>query len=291
MMEKIIVGVDAEAASATAVAWVAIRARSREVSVDLVTVLDALGSNPDSAHDRLASLRSVILAAAPETEVRVTVPEGPIAPLLQHWSENADLLVIGSHRDRPLRAALTGSLPVRIASGAACPTVVIPLEWEGRHLAGPVLVGMEADGSSAAAIQFAAREAASGRHELRMLHAWRLPPASLDALQALVVGRPRDRAWHRELLAHAGRDGATRFPELEIVEQLTESLPAAALVQVGRDASMIVVGTHGRGPVSGMAMGSTSMGVLQHSSTPVCLVPRADRHLTVANNRRVHESA
>jgi nucleotide-binding universal stress UspA family protein len=107
----------------------------------------------------------------------------------------------------------------------------------------------------------------------------------------LVVGRPRDRTWHRQLLAQTGRALAARFPQLDIVEQLTESPPADALVQVGREASMIVVGTHGRGPVGGLLLGSTSAEVLRHSSTPVCVVPRPDRRAMVAARRRVHESA
>jgi nucleotide-binding universal stress UspA family protein len=134
---------------------------------------------------------------------------------------------------------------------------------------------MEVDGSSDAAMEFAATEALDGR-ELHIVHAWRLPPSSVDALEALIVERPQDIAWHRTLRAEAADGVRAAFPDVVVREQLTESFPAAALIQEARRCSLVVVGTHGRGQLGSMLLGSTARDVMHNTAAPVCVVPRHD---------------
>jgi nucleotide-binding universal stress UspA family protein len=273
--ELIIVGVDSEGPSMLAARWAAQRAASRGSTIELVTAVDELADDPLDAAERLRAVTAAVHEAAPEIRVSTSVVEGSIRNVLTQRAETADLLVLGFHRSRPIRSALTGAVSLAIAAESACPTVVVPEDWDEANARGPVLVGMEVDGSSDAAMEFAATEALDGR-ELHIVHAWRLPPSSVDALEALIVERPQDIAWHRTLLAEAADGVRAAFPGVVVREQLTESFPAAALIQEARRCSLVVVGTHGRGQLGSMLLGSTARDVMHNTAAPVCVVPRHD---------------
>jgi nucleotide-binding universal stress UspA family protein len=272
-MERIVVGIDGETPSTRAVEWVTARAATREVAVELVAVFDSLLSELDAVQLRLDGVREAFCAAVPGTVVTISLVEGAIPDALRLRSLDADLLVIGAHRSRPVRSTLTGSLSARIAAMSACPTVVIPDDWSRAPSFGPVLVGFEVEGSSDSALVFAAQEAEARGSELHIVHSWRSPPSSASALGVIIVERPQERSWHRRLLASAAREIADEFPGLSIREEVSDSLPAVALEQFGRSASLIVVGTHGRGPVAELLLGSTSHELMRHSATPLCIVP------------------
>lgn len=275
-MERIVVGIGGEAPSALAVEWTMARAATRRVSVDLVTVIDPRLTDILSARARLGVYRDAFVAALPDAVVTVSAVEGAVPDALGLASLHADLLVIGSHRSRPVSSALRGSMASRIASSACCPTVLVPDDWSRESGDGPVLVGFEVEGNSDSALIFAAQEAASQGSELHIVHSWRLPPSSVGALKAMVAQRPQERPWHRRLLDRAARKLAADHPGLSIRQELSDSFPAVALEELGRDAALIVVGTHGRGPVAGLILGSTSGEVMRHSSVPLCVVPPSE---------------
>jgi nucleotide-binding universal stress UspA family protein len=54
--------------------------------------------------------------------------------------------------------------------------------------------------------------------------------------------------------------------------------PAEALAELAdeRDARMIVIGSHGEGPIRGAILGSTPHKLLQRSGRPVLVVPAPD---------------
>ena len=61
---------------------------------------------------------------------------------------------------------------------------------------------------------------------------------------------------------------------------VAEGRPVEVLLDTAkeRDATMIVVGSHGEGAVSSAFMGSTALKLLHHSELPVLVVPRHDKH-------------
>jgi nucleotide-binding universal stress UspA family protein len=60
---------------------------------------------------------------------------------------------------------------------------------------------------------------------------------------------------------------------------LVEDSPASGLLSVARQhrAAMIVVGSHGESPISGMLLGSTAYRLVHSSTKPVLVVPSAKR--------------
>lgn len=286
--EHILVGVDSEPPSMLAARWAALRAARRGSSIELVTAIDGLAADPLDAADRLEAVTAVVHELAPHSQVTTAEVEGSIRNVLTRLAETADLLVLGFHRSRPIRSALSGSVALGLAAESVVPTVVVPEDWDETSAPGPVLVGMELDGSSDAAMEFAANEALDGR-ELHVLHGWRLPPVSVDALEALVIDRPQEIAWHRDRLAEAADRVRAGFPGVVVHEELRESFPARALVDDGRGASMIVMGSHGRGTIGSLVLGSTTREVMHNSSTPVCVVPSLDHQVSQREEEHVRQ--
>jgi nucleotide-binding universal stress UspA family protein len=60
---------------------------------------------------------------------------------------------------------------------------------------------------------------------------------------------------------------------------VVEGRPVEVLLDTAkdRDASLIVVGSHGEGAVSAAFLGSTALKLLHHSKVPVLVVPRHDK--------------
>ncbi len=284
-MERIVVGIDESASSdpiaervvECVVEWVSRRAHVRDVEVELVTAIDLLMSDPLDVETRLSTVRDAVLRLAPNSVIRTAVIEGAITNVLKERSRNADLLLIGSRRSRPVRLPLAGSLPLRLASGSSCPTIILPdVEAEHAGARNAVVVGLESDHSSDAALDWAAREALAGNHELRIVHAWRLPPTPYAPFEAVFVARPEEIAWHRHFLAETAHDISVRYPGLEVCEQLSEAFPASVLAEAAQGAALLVVGTHGRGPIGSLVFGSTADTVLRTIATPLCVVPNAE---------------
>ncbi len=91
-------------------------------------------------------------------------------------------------------------------------------------------------------------------------------------------------ASHLEALEEAGRRAAAHAvahardagAETEVV--IVRARPAEALATVAkeRDASMIVVGSYGEGPLRGALIGSTAYKLIHRSPVPVLVVPPED---------------
>lgn len=81
----------------------------------------------------------------------------------------------------------------------------------------------------------------------------------------------------RELGVHATDEAlaAARAAGVEAEVELVEEKPVDALLTLAerRDARMIVVGSHGEGPLTGALLGSVSYKLLHRSPRPVLVVP------------------
>jgi nucleotide-binding universal stress UspA family protein len=268
-MEHIVVGLDGSPPSFIALDWAAERAARGPSRVEIFTVERA---------DPLAEPAAVIGAAerrltdrAPDAEFAFSTSAGRMPQALLHAAETADLLVIGAHRRRRVRAALSGWLPLRTVSRSPVPAVVVPEDWTFDD--GPILVGVDDDDSSSAAVPFAAREAAASTARLSLLHAWQMPVAPAGGAGALPTSPARTRAAHRELLDRAGDRVAQAQPALHVDRILVQDNPSSALMSRSMRASLLVLGTHHRGPVEGAFRGSVCQDALWLSACPVCVVP------------------
>ncbi|TDD11745.1 universal stress protein [Nonomuraea deserti] len=61
-------------------------------------------------------------------------------------------------------------------------------------------------------------------------------------------------------------------PQVKIIEDVPSTHPVDALTDASERADLLVVGSHGRGTLGSMLLGSVSRGVLHHARCPVAVV-------------------
>ncbi|WP_100814320.1 universal stress protein [Microbacterium lacus] len=274
-MDSIVVGYDGSQPSSVALDWAAARAAERSSSVDIVSVNASDLFDETIITDVLQDAERRFRDVAKDAHVQSRRVSGRMPGALLRAAETADLLVIGAHRRRPLRAALTGWRPLRTIARSRVPVVVVPDDWAATD--GRVLVGVDDDDSSSAAIHFAAREARAAGVGLTLVHAWQMPVPTMDGAVAVLASPIEQKAAHRRILDAAGDAVLAEYPDVAVERMLVHDNPPAALLTEARRSALLVIGTHHRGPLEGALLGSTGQDTVAQSRIPVCVVPRPEK--------------
>ncbi|MEV7431339.1 universal stress protein [Nocardioides sp. NPDC092400] len=143
--------------------------------------------------------------------------------------------------------------------------------------AGSVVVGVDGSTHAADAVAWAAEQAALEGRRLVLLHAADAVSATASlwmASMAVDPGQVRHdiEVAGREVLAEAAAGVREARPGLEVVELLQLVDPRQALLDASTAAAVVVVGSHGRGPVSSLLLGSVGVAVARHATSPVVVV-------------------
>ncbi|AGL16960.1 universal stress protein [Actinoplanes sp. N902-109] len=138
-----------------------------------------------------------------------------------------------------------------------------------------IIVGADGTDSSNAAVDWAAGEARRRDLPLRIVHAfdWEWREARFD-LHSEYIDIARKIA---DAIAGAAEDRARKVaPDLAISTDALVGHAAPRLLEVSRDAAMLVVGSHGRGGFTGLLLGSVSQRVATHAPCPMVVVRGRD---------------
>ena len=270
-METIVVGFDGSDASVVALDWVAERAARRPTHVEIVKVGGTLLQDDESRDVELVDAAHRVRDRAPDAEIETHRSIGRMPDALLDRARSADLLVIGARRGRAVWSTPRW-MPLRVASRSRTPVVVVPDDWD--PTTGRIVVGLDDDDSSVAAAIFAAREAAQSQTPLTLVHTWTMPHPQMEGSVALLASPIEARAVQRRILREAAARAQAAHPDLVIQQILEQSNPASALLRAAHGASLLVLGTHHRGPLTGAVLGSIGHDVLSQCRTPVCVVPR-----------------
>lgn len=270
-MDTIVVGFDGTPPSFVALDWAAERAARQACRVEIITVGGSDLFADEILDTALGEAEVRVRDVAPDAEVTSRSVAGRMPEALVRAAAKADVLVIGAHHRRPVRSALTGWRPLRTVFRSGMPVVVVPDSWTDTD--GPILVGVDDDDSSSAAVEFAAAEAASTGAGLTLLHAWQMPVPTMDGSVALLASPFAEKARHRHILESACKTVITARPDVKVDSLLARDSPTAALLMEARRSSLMVIGTHHRGLMSGAFLGSVGQDVLVESRIAVCVVP------------------
>jgi len=130
----------------------------------------------------------------------------------------------------------------------------------------PVVVGVDGSDESLVGLAWATHEAHHQHLPLRLVHAWEVPmpgyvpvPASVDLV----------RESAETVLAEAVSKAQEWAPDTDVESVIMHGAAGRVLVDVGADAQMIVVGSHGRGGFARLMLGSSSGAVAAHADVPV----------------------
>jgi nucleotide-binding universal stress UspA family protein len=141
-----------------------------------------------------------------------------------------------------------------------------------------IVVGVDGSEGGAAALEFAAGEAAFRGARLRVVSAWQVPavaahggghfgPAPLDP-ETWDAFRVRAQEVADDALAAVKK----LQPSLEGEALTVQGQAADVLLEQGADAALIIVGRRGLGGFKSLLLGSVSQQVVQHATCPVVVV-------------------
>lgn len=279
---SVVVGVDGSQAALDAVRWAAVEARSTQCPLSFVHTLEwPLVSYPVPAglranwtqemHEQgrrwLQEAQEAAEFAAPGIQAQVHLFTGDPRERLLAEAEHAYELVIGSRGLGGFAGMLLGSTSATVTQHASCPVVVVHGQGD---TAGPVVVGLDGSTASEQALGYAFQAAARAGAVLWAVHAWddlgvlHSPIAPAEALPVNEI----EAAGYR-MLAEQLASWQEKYLDIVVERQVIHERPAAALIELGRQARIIVVGPRGRGGVARLLLGSVSQAVVRHATCPV----------------------
>lgn len=138
---------------------------------------------------------------------------------------------------------------------------------------GPVVVGFDGSPAAQEALRWAAREARARKANLHVLHIQ--PPLPAEAVgYSVAAGVPDEYTESgNTLLQEAKRLVSEIEPSVTVTVSLEHEAVTPALLDASSSgASVLVMGSRGRGGVAGLLLGSTSTQVTSHASCPVIVL-------------------
>ena len=280
----IVVGVDGSPSSDFAVCWAARDAAMRNVPLTLVHMLKPFV--PTFAQIPMPTGAAVwqeddgrrVLEEAVKIAKDATTTPGKIkissemqwsspVPKLVKLSEEAEMVVVGSNGRGAVGRLLLGSVSSAVVRSASCPVAVIHDEdpvIPHPHQA-PVLVGIDASPASELATAIAFDEAWRRGVELTALHTW----SEVEDFELPGVDWAAIKAEAERSLAEGLAGWQERYPGVRVHRLVVRDRPARQLIEQSQSAQLVVVGSHGRGGLSGALLGSVSNAVVHAAHTPV----------------------
>lgn len=220
--------------------------------------------------------------AASSIQLEVTC-DRPAAGLIEA-SDDASLLVVGSHGYGGFSGLLMGSVSQQCLHHSSVPVAIVRhsekrTDKKGEPIEvvpGKVVVGVDGSETSRRALDWALDEARSRNGYVEVVHSWMLPAAygyPTPAVPDIAIYEEAAEAVVAQLLEHADTSGMSR-PISRIIVGGTST--AGLLADRADNAEVLVVGSRGVGGFQGMVIGSVAHHLAHHAPCPLVVLP-ADR--------------
>lgn len=285
----VVVGTDGSSNSIAAVRWAAREAVFRDVGLTVVHVVpdsdEPSSSEPggpisdDPASPSVSGADHIITDAVDAARsidgdvpaIASACPFGGAVSALVEWSKSAQLIAVGCHGRTGRHRRDQGPVSRGLVRHAHCPVAVVHHDeapaWRSRR---PVLVGIDGSRASKLAAAIAFEEAAWRGVDLLAVHVCHdseAPPSTGHRDPALI--RAAEAILKRSLAALQ-----QRHPSVHVQPLIRFSSPSRQLLVQGERAELIVVGSHGRGGVTGTLLGSVGAAVANGARVPVIVARR-----------------
>ena len=281
----IIVGVERSERSRDALALAQTLARAASTPLILVAVFphDVRSTVVGGTNGRSEAVSTLEWVARPLDGVRAerrAVPGRSVSRGLQHVAadENALAIVVGPSHRGGVGQVVPGSVGARLLHGAPCPVAVAPHGYWSEAFQPIQRIGVAYGGSPEAeeALKAAVGLAACAGAEIRVLGV--IEPELTTAPILLAPGYlEREERAGRRLLDSMQEAIDASAPPVKISRHIVDGYADDELARLSREVDLLVCGSRGHGPVSGVILGSVSSGVLRKARCPVLVVPRGAR--------------
>ncbi|MFN8052325.1 MAG: universal stress protein [Acidimicrobiales bacterium] len=286
-MERIVVGMDESASAADALRWAVAEGALRGWPVTAVLAwtyleqhqvlegvedFDPEYSEADATEALAVYVERAVGAAAAAGVDKVVVMDRAAHGLLD-LAGHAALLVVGARGLGGFRGLVVGSVSQQVLHHATCPVAVVKTA-EGTHTRrGRVVVAVDGSDTSRSALDWALDEARARGAALDVVHCCStppyygypyVPPLDFEALEE------SGRAMLDDMLGAADTTGLTEAPTP--IVRMGGSI-ADTILDVAKDADLVVVGARGLGGFQGMLLGSVSQHVVHRAACEVVVIP------------------
>ena len=292
---RVIAGIDGSETALGAARWAGWYASRAGAHLKMVAAMpepgwyDALAGSEvmtDRLRDEIRSVAAARLEDAvdavrsdsPGLQVSTEVSEDDIVGFVRTSSVGARMLVIGSLRAGLLRETLLGGRVVAIVNAARCPVLAWRETADGRRPTGgedgpgDVVVGVDGSGHADRALRSAFELAEVSGARVVVAHFW---PVSAWVGVGYGGGLVDWQGLHDDgmnWLRGCVSGLRSEFPHVRVELTYEDASAARGLIELSRTASVVTVGSRGRGRIGGTLLGSVSQDVLHHSHCPVLVV-------------------
>ncbi|GAA2449055.1 universal stress protein [Agromyces soli] len=268
MFKRIVVGWNGTDASERALEWAL--QRGNEVPIIVVHVVERSASGFDEERVE-AVLDRQTPARRWDVETRIT--EGDPEEVFAAELRPDTLLVLGTPaHQRGSRWSLGARLAGRHGGGTVAVIPSAPRDDVGL----PVVAGVDGSLASLRAVDVAVGEALHRHVEVEIFHAWRPPSTWAPVFGEVSADLEVFESMHRRTLDDAL--ARTRHSAAKVTGYLRRADAFQLLAEAGDEASLLVVASHGYGPLRRFFLGSVSVMLLMDPPCPVLVVTeeRAD---------------
>ncbi|TGD87945.1 universal stress protein [Mycolicibacterium sp. CH28] len=142
-----------------------------------------------------------------------------------------------------------------------------------------ILVGVDGSPESKVAVDWAARDAAMRGAPLKLVYVLNPPVVMSFPEVPMPVGylQWQDEEAQKTLeSARTAVEEATKEHPVEVTSEIVSGPPVPTLVDLSKDAQLVVVGCRGRGALARGLLGSVSTGLVHHAHSPVAIIHDED---------------
>lgn len=278
----IVVAVDGSPASSAAAGWAAREAAMRNIPLTVVHAVSTptatfppvpypeslVTSLEDEGKKAIMHATKVAEEAMPgDRKVSIgkkLVYSAPVSALLK-MSDTAEMVVVGSSGHGLLARGLLGSVSSTVVRHANCPVAVVRDEESPDRRHAPVLLGTDGSPASELATEIAFDEASRRGVDLVAIHAW----SDAAVVEVFEIDWPAVEGEAQRSLAESLAGWQERYPDVTVHRFIAQDRAARHLIDKSETAQLVVVGSHGRGGLSRLLLGSVSNAVLHSVRIPI----------------------
>lgn len=220
--------------------------------------------------DHLSRALAEVRTCAPNIAVETVSAEGTIAGFVEKTP--AELVVLGSGKSGYLRDLTLGSNALRVANHAQGSVLI----WRGgpntADTQRPIVVGVDGSEHSDHALAAAFEMAHVLGTPLIAANYYGMAAVSQVGYDDGYIDWDKVRAHEKAWLEKHVQALHEKYPDVELTTESAPSSPTRGLRTKSADASIVVVGSRGRGIIRGALLGSVSQNLVHHAESSVLIV-------------------